>query len=370
MNTFFHVSSFGDNTETVLQDCMLKLVNCPAEANFGFIYVSDVIADSFESILHHCKITSGIQHWVGSLGIGIIADNQEIYDQPAISLLLCQFDESQFNILGPATTINELAEKAVPPQDSETCFAFLHADGYLEQAQNIIGHIAENLNNCFIAGGFTSSRTSQLQVADEITTGSVSGVLFSDKIPLITNLTQGCTPLGNKHLITQSEENVAFSLDHKPALDVFYNDIGEVLSRDIEKASAYVFAGLCVAGSDRSDYMVRTLVGIDENRKVFAINDYLNEGEEILFCRRDGNAARQDMINMLKNIKKRLHAQPKGGIYISCLGRGREQFGENSEEIKMIQQVLGDFPLSGFFANGEIHHNHVYGYTGVLTLFL
>ncbi len=370
MNTFFHVASHGDSTETVLQDCLQQLVNCPPSANFGFIYVSDLIADSLKDILHHCKITSGIKHWAGSLGIGIIANGKEVYDQPAISLLLCQFDETQFNILRPVTNVNELAENAVVPDNSETCFAFLHADGYLEQAQSLISHITENVNNCFLAGGFTSSRSSQLQVADEVASNSISGVIFSEKIPIITNLTQGCSPLGGKHLITQAEENVAFSLDHKPALDVFYNDIGEVLSRDIEKAASYVFAGLCVAGSDKSDYMVRSLVGIDQERKVFAINDYLIEGEEILFCRRDGNTARSDMINMLQHIKKRLSTQPKGGIYVSCLGRGREQFGDNSEEIKMIHQELGDFPLSGFFANGEIHHNHVYGYTGVLTLFL
>jgi len=73
---------------------------------------------------------------------------------------------------------------------------------------------------------------------------------------------------------------------------------------------------------------------------------------------------------MLDNMAKRLKQSPKGGIYISCLGRGREQFGNDSEEIKMIHQTLGDFPLTGFFANGEIHHNKLYGYTGVLTLFV
>jgi small ligand-binding sensory domain FIST len=30
---------------------------------------------------------------------------------------------------------------------------------------------------------------------------------------------------------------------------------------------------------------------------------------------------------------------------------------------------LGDVPLVGFFAGGEIAHQHVYGYTGVLTVF-
>jgi small ligand-binding sensory domain FIST len=61
---------------------------------------------------------------------------------------------------------------------------------------------------------------------------------------------------------------------------------------------------------------------------------------------------------------------PRGGVYFSCLGRGQHMFGEHSEELRIIQQVLGDFPLVGFFANGEISHNRLYGYTGVLTLFL
>jgi small ligand-binding sensory domain FIST len=32
--------------------------------------------------------------------------------------------------------------------------------------------------------------------------------------------------------------------------------------------------------------------------------------------------------------------------------------------------VLGDFPLVGFFANGEIFHDRLYGYTGVPAVFL
>lgn len=41
-----------------------------------------------------------------------------------------------------------------------------------------------------------------------------------------------------------------------------------------------------------------------------------------------------------------------------------------STELKMISQALGDFPLVGFFANGELYNGRLYGYTGVLTLFL
>ena len=45
-------------------------------------------------------------------------------------------------------------------------------------------------------------------------------------------------------------------------------------------------------------------------------------------------------------------------------------FGTDSEELKMISRALGEIPLVGFFANGEISHKRLYGYTGVLPVFL
>ena len=35
----------------------------------------------------------------------------------------------------------------------------------------------------------------------------------------------------------------------------------------------------------------------------------------------------------------------------------------------VVRHALGDVPLVGFFANGEIARHHLYGYTGVLTVF-
>ena len=59
-----------------------------------------------------------------------------------------------------------------------------------------------------------------------------------------------------------------------------------------------------------------------------------------------------------------------GAIYVSCSGRGGPQFGGDSAELQLIRRALGDVPLVGFFAGGEIAHHHLYGYTGVLTVFL
>jgi small ligand-binding sensory domain FIST len=150
---------------------------------------------------------------------------------------------------------------------------------------------------------------------------------------------------------------------------VFKEDIGEVLARDLEKIAGYIFVGFPVPHTDTNDYLVRNIIGFDLDNSVIAIGELVEEGRSMMFCRRDGNSAIEDLQRMLQDISSRISTLPKGALYFSCIARGRNQFGEDSAELKIIQQHLGDVPLVGFFANGEILHNRLYGYTGVLTLF-
>jgi small ligand-binding sensory domain FIST len=116
---------------------------------------------------------------------------------------------------------------------------------------------------------------------------------------------------------------------------------------------------------------VRNLVGIDENEGAVAIGSSVEEGERIMFCRRDRDSAVEDLKRMLNDLKRRAGGKDiRGGLYFSCVARGPNQFGPDSAELGLIRETLGDFPVTGFFANGEISNNRLYGYTGVLALFL
>jgi small ligand-binding sensory domain FIST len=111
-------------------------------------------------------------------------------------------------------------------------------------------------------------------------------------------------------------------------------------------------------------------VGIDPANRLIAIGELLQPGASVMFCRRDTKTANEDMARMLDSIRKGMFGRPRGGVYYSCIGRGASLFGPDSAELKMIHETLGEFPLVGFFCNGEISHNRLYGYTGVLTLFV
>jgi small ligand-binding sensory domain FIST len=246
----------------------------------------------------------------------------------------------------------------------------VHADPQNARVPALVQELCEALEGGFLVGGLTSSRGPHWQIADEASSGGLSGVLFAPEVAVTTALTQGCTPLGPKREISECQGNVIARIDNRPALEVMNEDIGEVLARDLARAAGYIFVARPIRGSDTGDYLVRNLLGVDTRNGLIAIGDYVQAGDPIMFCRRDSRTARDDQLRMLRDIRTRVSGQPRGAVYYSCMGRGQHMFGANSEELKLIQQELGDVPLAGFFCNGEISHNRVYGYTGVLTLFL
>ena len=116
---------------------------------------------------------------------------------------------------------------------------------------------------------------------------------------------------------------------------------------------------------------MRNLVAIDPASKAIAIAASVPEGDRVLFCRRDRESAVEDMRRMTGDLKRRVgNRAVRGGIYVSCAARGPNQFASPESETEIIRDALGDFPMIGFFANGELNRDRLYSYTGVLALFV
>ena len=135
------------------------------------------------------------------------------------------------------------------------------------------------------------------------------------------------------------------------------------------------------------------MIGLGPGRRAVAIADRVEPGMRFAFCERNPQAARADLMRICAEIREELEpeemplaiataiAAPEpsalphpaqriaGAVYVSCSGRGGPHFGGPSAELQIVRHALGDVPLTGFFAGGEIARHHVYGYTGVLTVF-
>ncbi len=360
------------HAEQIVAQLLSQLDSVPATANLGFLYLTDALADSAQQILEPLRASTGVAHWVGSVGMGICCTGQEFYDTPAAAVLIGAFPEEAFRVFSGVRHGLEgfIARFGAWYQTGLTHVALVHGDPANQELPRLIAELPTVLPGGFLVGGITSSNTRNLQIADRVTAGGLSGVVFNQQVGIVTGLTQGCSPIGPKHVITACEHNIIAQIDKRPALDVFYEDIGELLARDLDRVAGYIFAGLPIAGSDTADYLVRNLIGVDIERKLLGIGANVEPGQAIMFCRRDAASALEDLHRMLTDVQQRSGPAACGAVYYSCLGRGRELFGQRSEELQAIRAVLGDIPLVGCYANGEICHHRLYGFTGVLSLFL
>lgn len=345
-----------------------QLGELPAGANLGFVYVTQEAGADLGAIVQNLKVETGIEHWVGAAGIGICATGREYFREPAVAVLAGTIPEGQFRVVDTAADTVLDWHKLKPSADP--CFGIVHGDPGGAEILRLLPAFAAATDG-FLVGGLTAPEIDKAQVAGKLTGGGLSGVLFAPEVAVATGLSQGCRPLGPTRRITECQRNVAIKIDNRPALDVFFEDIGPELAANLRRAAGRIFAGVPVEGSDKGDYMVRNITGIDPQRKLIGIGDMLEQGQSILFCERSAETAREDLADMLAGLKKRIgKARPRGAVYCSCVARGPHLFGAKDVELGMIAEALGDVPLVGFFGSGEISHNRLYTQTGVLSLFL
>jgi small ligand-binding sensory domain FIST len=368
---FAHAFAIGDDWQGLCADLVARLGPVPAGGGLGFVYASDRLADQLASLISGLRIKTGVSHWVGSLGSGICSTGIERYEEPAAAILVTDLDPARFRLIPNATRGFDdfLADTAEWRARSLATIAVVHGDPSNDRLPTLIEGLADGLDGGWLVGGLTSSEGKLLQVCDAPVSGGLSGVLLAGDVAIATGLTQGCSLLGRRHTIDSGRRNVVATLDGRPALDVLREELGGMDNAELARMGGMVFAALPVSGSDTGDYLVRNLVGIDPDQGLVAIGDQIEPGMALQFARRDRESAEEDLLRMLRDLRQRLPGPAKGALYHTCLGRGRHLFGQDSAELRLIERELGPIPLAGFYANGEISHRRLYGYTGVLTVF-
>lgn len=348
---FRFAHSGGANWRECVEQCAERLGR--AGGGLGFVYFTDALVDFSREILDGLRETTGVADWVGTVGTGIAATGTEYQDQPAVATMVVDFSSDEYQIFSGRA----------PLKKQPAHFAIVHADPQAPDVPGLVADMAAKVASGYVVGGISSSRGATVQIANQVVAGGLSGVALAPQVAVATRLTQGCSPFGPRYRVTACEENIVAELDGRPALEVLLGAADEKLIR-----AGRILVGLPVAGSDTGDYVVRNLVGIDPRAGLFAIGDTIEPGAELVFCRRDAEGARQDLSRMLGALKEAA-PRPRGALYFSCVARGEHMFGSRGAELGLIQRSLGEVPLVGFFCNGEICHDRLYGYTGVLTLF-
>lgn len=387
--------------------------------SLGLLYITDHYdADARELLAFMEQELPDVKGWSGTVGVGVAGNNVEYFDEPALSVMLCDLPPDQWRIFSGI---------APPPRagsgDWETRFALVHADQETPDLIEVLYELASRTTSQYLFGGLSASRGAHVQFAldrlrnigrkvhaDEddsgVLRGGLSGVAFSPAVQWVSRVTHGCRPIGPWSIVTAVHENLVLELDGVPALDVLLETLNVSLQGDTQLAIEAVRAtqaGLLDVGQPEprsagflnAATRVRHIVGLDATRRGVALAESVEPGSLLAFCQRNTKAARADLMRVCAEIREELSPvedflpahgnapdpdllpdqwstsrQILGAVYVSCSARGGLFFGGANAEMQIVRRALGDVPLTGFFAGGEIAAHRLCGYTGVLTVFV
>lgn len=163
----------------------------------------------------------------------------------------------------------------------------------------------------------------------------------------------GWDNFGAERLVTRSEGNVLYELDGQSALELYKMYLG---SKASELPGSALLFPLGLKFDEESDTIVRTVLGIDEERNSMTFAGDIPEGCYVRLMK-----ANFDKLIEGANLAAE-HTTQKGGesnsklaLLISCVGRKLILGPRIDEEVEVVQTVLGNgTTITGFYSYGEI----------------
>ena len=206
-------------------------------ATLGLVYLTEAYAPKAEGLLAELQQRWPGVHWVGSVGVGVMASGVEYIEEPALVLMLCDLPPDSFQVFSGRVPLAAGAGKDTDAGLQPQC-ALVHADPATHDLEDLLAELAGRTASGYLFGGLSASRTRCLHIADGVFQGGLSGVAFAPSLALVSRVTQGCQPLGPTRRVTAADNNLALTLDHQPALPLLLAELGISLERPQQAMAA------------------------------------------------------------------------------------------------------------------------------------
>lgn len=352
-----------------------------APVDLAFLFLSGEHFPASEEAVAAVQEELAPRHLLGCVAEGVVGGSRELEDGPAAAVWAASLPGAEietFHSLAVGTG-DGVAVTSFPELDGADLVALL-VDPFSFPAGGFLSKLNEEEDRAPLVGGLAAGGgepdTQALVVDGEVVyEGAVGAVLRG--VSVRTVVSQGCEPVGRDAVITNAEGNVVFELAGEPALDRLKADLANMTTEQQRSAAGGgVLAGLVIdenrADYRRGDYLMRGLMGVDEDTGALAIAEAVRVGQTLRFHVRDAAAADEDLRENLAHAIDVDHAA--GALLFTCNGRGTNLFAAPDHDARAVGEVLGGDALAGFFCAGEIGpvggKPFLHGFTATLAVFL
>jgi small ligand-binding sensory domain FIST len=373
------------DTEAATRDLAdaIRMQIGPAPIDLAFVFFSAHHAAKASMISAMLQKELRAKVCLGCSGEGVIAGSEEIETAAALTIWVACLPDVKLTPL--QLSVSQLQDQIRMPEWPQTGLEdstfLLLADPFSTPMQEVLSLMTDRYP-CGkavggLAGGGQDSGENRLLLNNQVFDGGVVGVQLTGPIAVRTVTSQGCRPIGERFVVTRAEGNLIYELGGVSALkrlqDVF-ESLGGAQRRDAHRA---LHLGIVIdehrSHFERGDFLVRNLIGADQQAGAVAIGDVVQEGQTVQFHLRDAKSASDDLHFLLAADRATHRSPPLGALLFSCCGRGEGLFGQPHHDSGVVQERLGPIPTAGFFAQGEIGpvggRNFLHGYTASVVIF-
>lgn len=354
-----------------------------AEADLVFVFVTHHHLGIARSLIDEVMTVADTENVVGCSGMGVLTDDRENDREPGVAVLVIAGEDLDVVLVqdrGDDAGIG-IGEQLLPYDTDDALLIMV--TGLFGDPAKLMQQITENVGHLPIVGGMASpnpwERTEPASLqwcGQEMSEDLVVGVLLRG-VNFSTGVAQGCQPFGQAYTITKCDDQVIHQLAFAPAVDALKEAMDTLTTEEKAHLRRNIFIGLAMdeyaVERKRGDYLIRSLMGIEERSGALGINESVSVGQTVQFNLRTPNAAHDDMVQVMKRLKaEKGRVAGVCGLYFNCMGRGFGLYAQPDHDVLVMRKHLGAFPMAGFFGQAEFapvgERNFVHSYTGVLTL--
>ena len=349
------------------------------DADLGFLFLSAHHLGDADAAVEAVRAELAPRHLVGCVADGVLARSRELDDGPGVAVWGASLPGAEIEAFhAVARALDDGVAVTGFPELAEPELVTLLVDPFTFPVGGFLARLNEQRPGLPIVGGIASGGgrpgAAALVADGEIHEEGAVGVALRGA-SVVTAVSQGCTALGRDAVITAAEGNVAHELAGKPALDWVRGQIAGLTAEQQALAARGLLAGIVIdenkAEYGRGDYLMRALIGVDEEAGSIAVGEQVRVGQTLRLHARDATTADEDLRAALASVREA--GTPAGALLFTCNGRGRHMFPEPDHDARVATDELGN-GLAGFFCGGEIGpvggRAFLHGFTATLAVFL
>ncbi|MCW2718376.1 FIST N-terminal domain-containing protein [Pseudonocardia sp.] len=224
-----------------------------------------------------------------------------------------------------------------------------------------------------LAGAAGGPGANRLFLDGEVVERGGVGFVLGGEVAARVVVSQGCRPIGPSMTVTRADRNVLHELAGSPAYTRLVEIVTALPPAEQELAARGLHLGIAMdeyaEDHGRGDFLIRGVVGADEETGAVAVGDMVEVGQTVRFQVRDAAGAGEDLTELLGGADR----PARGALLFSCNGRGTTMFDSADHDVRTVQEALGAEGVAGIFAAGEIGpvggKNHLHGFTASVLAF-